>query len=290
MGANKMRKYIGIVVVLMVMGFWLPLCYAISVSVDTFSITRDGSLVLNDTFSDGIPPPSGPLGATTYAVNGTIPASAESGGLLLIDSANGVLSENAVEAARRTLTVTRLTSTSGGASQLSNTDTLLLKGIFGLVIPTGPLANGYGVRFTDNPGGAGNTHQILQMQVSFNATTNTPQIRYLLQDFDLNTVTTLGSASISAPAGDDEICLYISRPDTSNDNFFGSYAYGTAGVCGPQVQFLTPGLGFQGEDFVRGQFFAFQAVPEPNAAILLLCAGAILLPIIRLRRKEARPA
>lgn len=67
--------------------------HAIQVNIDQFSVVRNGATVFNDTFPDGAPPPSAPSfvsGApASYSVFGTVPAGAESGGLLQLDSANG---------------------------------------------------------------------------------------------------------------------------------------------------------------------------------------------------------
>jgi hypothetical protein len=130
------------------------------------------------------------------------------------------------------------------------------------------LFSAYGLFLTDQVPGQPRPHQLLQLLVNFNEATGQPVILYLLQDFDLQTVTRLGAAPFAPPAGADQIMLNISRPDLANDNFFASYAYLTAGA-GASTQFSTPGLGFQGEDFIRGQFVVAQAVPEPASLALL---------------------
>jgi hypothetical protein len=99
------RRYsIGLSVYLVAI-FWSIPSHAITVAIDQFTITQGATSVLNDTFSDGVPPPSGPNGANTYIVQGTFPAGAESGDLLQLNSANGVLTANALETPRLTLVV-----------------------------------------------------------------------------------------------------------------------------------------------------------------------------------------
>ena len=64
--------------------------HAIVAVVDQLSITRNGANFFSDAFDDGLEPPLGPGGATSYGVNGTIAPTAESGGRLLLDSSTGI--------------------------------------------------------------------------------------------------------------------------------------------------------------------------------------------------------
>ena len=262
---------------------WSITSHAFVVSIDDFSIIRNGVGFFDDSFTDGVPPPSGPSGAATYSVFGTIPSTAESGGKLLIDTANGALSANAIDQARKVINVTRLTDTSSDlALGLKSDDTLSLTGIFSSTTPSGVLNPQYAIRFTDNSG-AGN-HQVVQLQVTFRAAAGIPEIRYILQDFDANTITLLGTAAF-APGGADEILLNLSRPSIASNNFFASFAYVTGGVVGPTTAFALPGQMFQGENFVRADFTVSDGfIPEPGTAWLVGLAGLFLL----MSRRRAR--
>jgi hypothetical protein len=63
---------------------WSAASYAIVVGIDQFSVTRNGVGVFTDGFTDGAEPPGAPNFASgnpaSYAVLGTIPGTAESGG------------------------------------------------------------------------------------------------------------------------------------------------------------------------------------------------------------------
>jgi hypothetical protein len=263
-----------------------PSAHAIEVAIDQFLVIRNDTTFFNDTFADGIVPPSGPNGSATYNVSGTIPSTAESGGLLLLDSANGDPSANAQGDARLSVRV-RLQSdiTANLGPGLKSDDTLALSGIFTLTAPPGPDNAEYSIRFNDASGGG--AHQLVQLQVRFNPNTGAPEIRYLQQDFDAGTITALGSAAFAPPAGADRIMLTMSRPDVLNHNFFGSYSYLAAGsvIAGAGGSFATAGQMFEGENFVRAEFNVSEAIPEPGTLALLLVglAGMAATRIRRLR-------
>jgi hypothetical protein len=132
---------------------------------------------------------------------------------------------------------------------------------------------------TDN-GGAG-PHQIVHILVEFNETDELPEIVYTFGDFDTDTTTILGESPFAPPAGADQIRLTLARPSLLNDDIFASFSYLSGGSVVGGGTFATPGLMFQGENFVRGQFIVGEAVPVPEpgtawffvAGIVLLAAG-----------------
>lgn len=267
---------------------WSITSHAFVVSIDEFSIIRNTVGFFTDSFTDGNEPPSAPNflvggGTATYNVFGTIPSTAESGEKLLLDTANGAVSANAIDLARievRARLLTDIDPTDLAAGLKSN-DTLSLTGIFSATAPSGVFNPQYSIRLDDASGGTG-SHQILQLQVTFRTVAGLAEIRYILQDFDADTITILGTAPFAPPAGADEILLNINRPNIASNDFFGSFAYLTGGVAGAPSQFLLPGQMFQGENFVRAGFnasdgFILQAVPEPGTAWLFGLASLFLL-------------
>lgn len=245
-----MRRYnIGLIVSLIVI-FWSAISYAITVSIDQFSITRDGNPFFTDTFNAAVGPPTGPTnippnynpaiyGASNDAplayfvldnttvgttTSGTTLTAAESGGLLQLNSANGAFSANAIETPRLTLAVQVLTSITGGTSQLGKTNVLSETGLFNLTIPTGPMFSAYGIRFTDNLAARNGSGQLLQLFVRFNPNTNQAEVAYILQDFGANTITIIGTTALLPPSGADQIELFLSE-DTVGGAFSGSFEY-----------------------------------------------------------------
>ena len=261
-----------------------PLSQAYPVALDRFSITRNGSLFFDDPFADGLAPPSGPAGASTYGVFGTFPPGAESGGTLTLDFRYGIATTNAQGSAREALLVTRLSNIDPANPSFGFRlgDTLDFTGVFDLVAPSGPLTNGYGLQVMDTPFGQP-VDRSVELDVQYNSNFGGQVIRYLQQDFALGTLTTLGFVPLAPPPGADQVALSILRPDIANNQFFGGYAFGTGGTFGPVTTFTAPGELFTQSDFVRGRVLAFTAVPEPVTGALV---GLALLALNWSRRRH----
>lgn len=249
--------------------------------IDQFKIDKNGVTLFTDNFSNGLTPSQ----EAGYGVLGSFPNVAESGGLLTLNSAWGVAGTNATGLARQTLLVTALTANSSGG--LTSSDTIDIMGIFNLATPSGPLTNGYGVRAIES--GQVQVSRLVQLDVQYNADFGGDVIKYLLQDFVADTITTLGFVAYAPPTGADQIELLISRPDARDNNFWGGYAFGTGGVFGQVTNFATPGDLFTSTNFVRGQFHNSTAVPVPvpePVTLALLGIGLAGLAAPRRRRQN----
>jgi hypothetical protein len=258
---------------------------------DSFAVTKNGNLVFLDTFSDGAPPPSAPNfsdgSPASYNVFGS--PGPESGGLLTLNTANGGLTANAEGAQRRTIRVALDTNTRTEAEFLGRglkiDDTLKLGGLFNLGVPAGPQLNGYGIRFTDRPmQNNGLVGQVADFVVFVDPVTGQARLRWVFQDFESDSVTTVAEIPLAAPLEADQILLEITRPDLANNLFFASDRFLAGGVDIGSGSFATGIEMFDGENFVRAEFIAFQSVPEPGV-IWLLITGLLLGAGLTRRRR-----
>ena len=267
---------------------WSTSSVALTVDLADFAVSRNGVAIFDDSFDDGLPPPSAPnfaSGATaSYVVFGSFPAGSEAAGLLTLDTSNGALTSNAGGQARRTLSATL--ATAAASSGLGADDTLTAQGLFDLATPPGPLYNGYGIQFTD--ANAGVQHQLAQLQVRFNPVSGIPVISYQFQDFDAGSISVLGQTAFTPPSGADQILLQISRPDVGSTDFFGSFQFLAGGSVVGSGNFAAPAMLFDGEDYVRARFFASAAVvPEPGT-LALFTGGLIVIGGLLGTRRGAR--
>ena len=150
-----------------------------------------------------------------------------------------------------------------------------MDGVFTLPFIAGPLNEGYGIRFIDaTPGVVGSSHQVLELNVQWwTGNMGNPAgwyVRYLEQDFNNDTIHTIGADLVNIPTGADEICLHLARA-AGSDLFTAGYKYGSGGGCGTTSSYtsLNSVQGFLYTDYVRPQFHAFETVPEPGTIALL---------------------
>ena len=262
------------------------------VDIDQFSLVKNGNSFFVDPFGDGVPPPSAPNfpnGApASYFVGGTIPAGAETNGLLRLNSSNGAIVVNAGGFVNHSLASILQTDVNPAnlVNGLKIDDTFSMTGVFSLVPNTGPLYSGYGIGFND--GGGGNVRRNeWNLQLQYSETLAQNIIRFAWQDFDANIINNLAVIPVSAPLGSDQVSFTLARPSLDTFDLVASFAYLDNGVVVGGQTFPQVGTVFQDRNWVRGLFFAAsreQTVPEP-ASLLLVLLGLLGAVTVRSYRR-----
>ena len=251
--------------------------YAYIYSMDDFNITRNGTLIFNDSFTDGNPPPSAPNftnGVSTgYGTLGTF--GPETGSKLTIDSAGAAVFVNPggplLENFARVQQPTNPTLPNG----MGVGTTFDVQGVFDLVVPVltpGVRATGYGIELDDCVAGVcGN--DVLDVEF-IRRPNNSLVVNFVRNDFIANTQTVY--ATIALGAADllhQQIGFDLIKPSASLNQIQADYFFVDGGIKSGLTPIVATTDIFQGEDFTRGAFYGFErTVPEP-ATVALLSLG-----------------
>lgn len=251
---------------------------AVVVETDEFSIIKNGNTIFDDAFNNNSPPPTAPNfsdgSAGSYAVTGSFPANAEATGRLRMNSANGGAVVNANGSTNRSQSATLLTNADPNnlVNGLKIDDTFSVTGVFSLVPLGGPLYSGYGIGLLDGSGGSPKRNE-WNLQLQYSTTLGKDIIRFSWQDFDADTITTLGFSVLSAPDGADSIVFRLTRPDVELFDLVASFAFLDGESVSDWQTFENFGSVFQDKNWVRAFFFAASTdVPEPASLTLVLLA------------------
>lgn len=268
------KKVLWSAVLLLSTGLCVTNANAYLVSIDQFTITKNGGAFWNDDFNV--------LPSTAdYVINGTVGPIA--GGKLTLDSSNGPeifggISGNTLLRHR----VLKKTNTQPLPDMrgLKSDDTFTVKGIFDLFVPAVP-NEFYGITLIDGVSGVpGNDNVQIIVRRTLN---DNLRIQFRAVDFIADTVSVLEQVDLN-PTGGDQISLMLSRTSATGP-ISASFAYGTVGVFGSSTNFTATKSIFSDEDFTRAQFQAVTPIPLP-AAVWLFGSGMLGLIGIARRRKS----
>ncbi len=259
---------------------------AYTFAIDSFSVTKNGSLLFTDPFNNNNPPPSAPNFTNgtpaSYFVDGTMgPENSGNPGKLTLDSSGAVpltVPTGDLFIHQRAILLTNIDPTNLTLGLKSN-DTFSVTGVFDLIIPS-KLREGYDVMFND--GTPTHTPDDIAMMRVIRTQTNLLMVQLAHLDFVAGTVTVIDQ--IPLDTAHEQIALTLTRADTSTDAITGSFYYIDGGIAGLTLAFGNTMDIFHGENFTRAEFEAFTPVevPEPGTMLLL---GSGLIGLWGARRK-----
>lgn len=188
-------------------------------TIDEFWVVKNGLEIFRDSFADGVLPPDGPDGDSTYGVRGQDGMTRESGGKLTMTPSLGeVVLITTTYADVATSGVRRLATNSANANFLGQNSAFEIHGLYDL--GSLPIVTGqsFGIRATDRAPDLGNVgNNVFYLFVGVSAITGERGVFLRLNDFTTNTSTVLGSSSIEAfLSGADQIEFILSKADETD--------------------------------------------------------------------------
>jgi VCBS repeat-containing protein len=222
--------------------------------VDNFSIVRNGAQFFNDDFNNNVPPPAGPLGATSYFLAGGF---TESGGRAILDGSLGNFANSSISNFATLNTDIGADPTQG----LKRAQDFTVEARFDLSLPAEPRQL-YSVRLSDVPDGGGN--DIAEVGVR---RMEDGSLAVVLREVDVLGVppVILEQIALTPPVGANQIVLRLTHA-AGSDIVTGSFDL-LNGVGGTVTTHFTASVDiFSDEDWTRAQFVALSA-PTPQNGV-----------------------
>ena len=272
---------------------------AIEYRIDRLSVERNGSMIFDDGFDDGVAPPVGTtfIGTSTPGYSGVVGnfSGAESNGKLTLDPTHrGVATINpftglpeGIRFQAAYLNVNTESTPETAARGLKLHHTFTVSATFDLVTP-GPTTrwDGYGLRLADfDNRGASGWNDVLDLQIFKDRVSGRPRLGLYDRDLRSGTLAVLQSTLLDPTLGD-QIELTFSKSIANDPTVWASYRYLSGGTpVGASTTFAAAATLFNGEIFTRPGFIAVApAVPEP--ATWAFMAGGLLFTVGLARRSR----
>jgi len=249
---------------------------ASAILVDEFTIIKNGSMIYQDTFDDGLAPPDASTISQTYKVFGG--PVIETGGRVALDASSGeaVVRPDAGNMTRQGVRVKTNINPAEPGKGLRTDDTFSITGLFDLTAVSG-IRERYGVRLTD--GGQIDSDDSVGLSVM---RTSASQIDVVFHSYDQTAFAFTDLEAFALDDSHDQISLTLSRLNSATNDITASFAYVDGGVSGSTITFTTTDTIFNGaEDWTRAQVMHVAPVPVP-AATWLFASGLLgLIGIVR---------
>lgn len=226
--------------------------------IDNFTVTRNGAAFFDDSFSDGIPPPSAPAFVdgtyASYTVKGTL--GPETNGKLLLSATRADIPDGKGNSLVQSATL-RTGVAAGASTVLSVDDIFVATALYDFVLPAN-VGEGYGIQFTDTMSdgqatGPSYGDDVVGLMVKRNQAGNLV-VEFVRNDMNAGATTLL--ASVALEGGHDQIRLSLAKATAGLATVTASFAYVDGGVVGGSVTMPETTDIFHGETYTRAKFLA----------------------------------
>jgi hypothetical protein len=261
---------------------------------DEFWILKDGQQIFRDSFDNGVPPPTGPDGPTTYDVYGPGGITSEASGKLTMTPALGDPTLITTTYAEVATQITRLlTTNSANPNFLGEASSFEIHSLYDMSnLPT-VAGQGFSVRATDRApalnNDGDNTFNLAVSVYAMGVHAGEIGVFLIKYDFSTNSSVVLWSDPIqSYLGGTDQIELILSKDAGSNqiDANYKLYDYALADPLVHTASVSDAGRLYVGEDYIRAAAIVSDRLPIPEPPTLaLLGLGLAGLAAARRRRQ-----
>ena len=254
---------------------------ATTVYIDNLTIIKNGNVIFNDAFDNGIAPPDTGGNTQTYDLRGG-PLGPETGGKLALDASQGEVVQRPDagtmqrQGARVHTSADPLQPTNG----LRTDDLFSVTGIFDITNLIN-VRERYGVRLVDSASINPSNNDSVGISVM---RTSDQELSVVFHSHDPTAFTFIDLESILLDTNNEQIALTLSRSNLADNIITASFAYVNGGVTGSTTTFTATDTIFNGEDFTRAQFMYLAPVPIPSAIWLF---GSGLLGLIGISRRKS---
>jgi hypothetical protein len=250
--------------------------------------------IFRDSFADGVLPPAGPDGASTYVVHGAAGMTAEAAGKLTMTPSLGeAVLITTTYADVSTGAIRAVATNPANPDFLGRASAFEIHGLYDLTSLPTVAGQSFGIRASDRApalGNEGNGTYFLFMGV--NPDTGERHVTLRINDFTTNTSTVLGSALVEELLpGADQIEFVLAKA-AGADTLSASYRLFDHALADPLLASGPIAAGktlrlYDGETYVRAQVETTDRlpIPEPSTPALL---GLGLLGIAGVRRRRGR--